>query len=97
MILCIVIYIYIYIYIYIIYIYAHIYLYGTTLLALLVKLSVLRVEDLGFISGLRRGDFSGWSHTSDLKIGTPVATMPGMWHYVVNTGTGLVGYTVTIL
>ena len=25
------------------------------------------------------GIFSGSSHTSDLKIGTPVATLPGAW------------------
>ena len=30
--------------------------------------------------GLRR-DFSGSSHTSDLNIGTPVATLPGAWQY----------------
>ena len=34
------------------------------------------------------GIFSGSSHTSDLKIGTPVATLPGAWHYRVSTGTG---------
>ena len=27
------------------------------------------------------GIFSGSSHTSDFKIGTPVATLPGAWHY----------------
>ena len=32
--------------------------------------------------------FSGSSHTSDLKIGTPVATLPGAWHYRVTAGTG---------
>ena len=32
--------------------------------------------------------FSGSSHTSDLKIGTPVATLPGAWCYRVSTGTG---------
>ena len=32
--------------------------------------------------------FSGSSHTSDLKIDTPVATLPGAWHYRVSTGTG---------
>ena len=34
------------------------------------------------------GIFSGSTHTSDLKIGTPVATLPGAWRYRVNTGTG---------
>ena len=32
--------------------------------------------------------FSGSSHTSDLKIGTPVAALPGAWRYRVSTGTG---------
>ena len=39
-----------------------------------VKASASRAEDSGFESRLRR-DFTG--HTSDLKIGTPVATAPG--------------------
>ena len=43
------------------------------------KASVLGAEDLGFESPLPR-DFSGSSHTSDLKIGIPVATLPGAWH-----------------
>ena len=34
------------------------------------------------------GIFSGSSHTSDLKIGTPVATLPGTWCYRICTGTG---------
>ena len=34
------------------------------------------------------GIFSGSSHTSDLKIGTPVATLPGAWRYRVIAGTG---------
>ena len=32
--------------------------------------------------------FSGSSHTSDLKIGTPMATLLGAWHYRVSAGTG---------
>ena len=43
--------------------------------------------DLGFESRLR-WDFSRLSHTSVLKIGTPVATVPDAWHYRVSTGTG---------
>ena len=31
------------------------------------------------------GIFPGSSHTSDLKIGTPVATLPGTWRYRVST------------
>ena len=34
------------------------------------------------------GIFSGSSHTSDLNIGTPVATLPGAWRYRVSAGTG---------
>ena len=34
------------------------------------------------------GIFSGSSHTSDLKIDTPVAAMPGAWRYRVSAGTG---------
>ena len=34
------------------------------------------------------GIFSGSSHTSDFKIGTPGATLPGAWRYRVSTGTG---------
>ena len=33
------------------------------------------------------GIFSGSSHTSGLKIGTPVATLPGAWRYRVSAGT----------
>ena len=44
-----------------------------------VKVSASGAEDPGFESRLR-WDFSGLSQTSDLKIGTPVATLPGTWH-----------------
>ena len=37
------------------------------------------------------GIFSRSSHTSDLKIGTPVATLPGAWRYRVSAGTGWPG------
>ena len=47
-------------------------------------------ETLVFISR----DFSGSSHTSDLKIGTPVATLSGAWHYRVSTGTGRPGVSI---
>ena len=47
---------------------------------LVVKASASRAEDPGFESRLRR-DFSGSSHTSDLTIGTPVATLSGAWRY----------------
>ena len=34
------------------------------------------------------GIFSGSSHSSDFKIGTPVATLPCAWRYRVSAGTG---------
>ena len=40
------------------------------------------------------GIFSGLSHTSDLKIGTPVATLPGAWCYRVSAGTGWPGVSI---
>ena len=57
------------------------------------KASASRAEDLGFKSRLRR-DFSGSSHTSDLKIGTPVAALLGAWRYRVSTGTGRPGVSI---
>ena len=64
------------------------------LVGLVVKVSASRAEDSGFDSRLRRGDFSGSSHTKDFKIDTPVATLPG----IIGSALGLVGrcqYTVT--
>ena len=40
------------------------------------------------------GIFSGSSHTTDLKIGTPVAILPGAWRYRVSTGTGRPGVSI---
>ena len=40
------------------------------------------------------GIFSGSSHTSDLKIGAPVATLPGASRYRVSTGTGRPGVSI---
>ena len=40
------------------------------------------------------GIFSGSSHTSDFKIGTPVAVLPGAWHYRVSTGIGGPGVSI---
>ena len=54
---------------------------------LVVKVSASGAEDPGFGSRSRR-DSTGLSHTSDLKIGTPVATLPGTWRYRVSAGTG---------
>ena len=63
------------------------------LVDLVVKASASRAEDPGFESRLRR-DFSGSSHTGDLKLGTPVATLPGAWCYRVSTGTGQPGVSI---
>ena len=38
--------------------------------------------------------FSGSSHTCDLNIGTPVATLPGAWRYRVSAGTGRPGVSI---
>ena len=47
----------------------------------------LRPEDPGFESRLQ-WDFSRPSQTNDLKIGIPVATLPGAWPHRVSAGTG---------
>ena len=60
---------------------------------LVVKASASRVIDPGFESRLRR-DFPGSSHTSDIKIGTPVATLPRAWRYRVSAGTGRPGVNI---
>ena len=60
---------------------------------LVVKASASGAEDPGFESRLRR-DFSASSHTSDLKIGTPVATLLGAWHYRASAGTGRPGVSI---
>ena len=53
------------------------------LVGLVVKASVSRAEDPGFDSRSRREDISG---SSDLKVGTPVAALPG----IVGSALGLV-------
>ena len=60
---------------------------------LVVKASASRAEDPGFESRLRR-DFSGSSHTGDLKTGTAVATLPGAWRYRVSAGAGWPGVSI---
>ena len=61
---------------------------ATWYVGLVVKASASRTEDPVFESRLRR-DFSGSSHTSDFKIGTPVATLPGARR--IGSVLGLVG------
>ena len=60
---------------------------------LVVKASAWKAEDLGFESHLRR-DFSRSSHTSDLKIVTPVATLQSAWRNGVSAGTGRPGVSI---
>ena len=40
------------------------------------------------------GIFPGSSHINDLKIGTPVAILPGAWLYRVSAGTGRPGVSI---
>ena len=54
----------------------------------MVKVSTSRAADPGFDSYLSRADFSVSSHTSDLKVSTPLATLLGAKRYRVSTGTG---------
>ena len=63
------------------------------LVGLVVKASASRAEGPRFESA-GAGMFSGSSHTSDFKIGTPVATLPGAWRYRVSTGTGRPGVSI---
>ena len=49
------------------------------LTGLVVKACASRAKDPGFDSCLRRGDLSGSSPASDLKNGTQMVTLPGVW------------------
>ena len=64
------------------------------LVGLVVKVSASRAEDPGFSFHFLCRDFSGSSHTSDLKIGTPEVTLPGAWCYRVSAGTGWSGVNI---
>ena len=66
------------------------------LVGLVVKASATRAVDPGFESRLRH-NFSWSSHTSDLKAGTPVATMPGVWRYRVSAGNGRPGVSIVTM
>ena len=68
----------------------------TVSLAKVVKASTSRAEDPGCEFRLWR-DFSVLHHTSDLKIGTPVATLPDAWRYRVSAGTGWPGVSILLL
>ena len=64
----------------------------------MVKAPGSGAEDPGFESrgSSHTSDFSfpGSSHTSDFRISTPVATLPGAWHYRVSAGTGRPGVSI---
>ena len=62
------------------------------LVGLVVKVSASRAEDPRFESRLHR-DFLG-PYTSDFKIGTPVATLPGAWCWRVSAGTSWPGVSI---
>ena len=61
----------------------------------MVKASASSAEDPGSDSRLRSGDFfSESSHTRDLKIGTPAATLSDAWCNRVSAGTGWPGVNI---
>ena len=68
-------------------------LYIHRLVGLVVKASASRAEDPGSNPACA-GIFPGSNHTSDLQIGTPVATLPGAWRYTVSAGTGRPGVSI---
>ena len=57
------------------------------------KASASRATDR-VIPAFAVGIFSGSSHTSDLKLSTPAATLPGTWCYRICTGTGWPGVSI---
>ena len=61
---------------------------------LVVKAPASRTANPEFDSVFLRGDFSGSRPASELKIGTPVATLPGEWRYRVSAGTGWPGVNI---
>ena len=63
------------------------------LFGLVIKASASRAEDPGSNPACAR-IFPGSSHTSDLKIGTPVATLQGAWRHRVSAGTGGTGVSI---
>ena len=54
------------------------------------------VVTIGFCDWVEKEvkDFAGSSHTSDLKIDTPVAALPGAWRYRISAGTGRPGVSI---
>ena len=58
------------------------------LVGLVVKASASRAANLGSIPACAVDLSRGSSHTSDLKFGVPVASLPGAWRYRISAGTG---------
>ena len=63
------------------------------LIGIVLQGSTSSAKDPVFESRLRR-DFTGSSHTSDFKIGTPVVYLPDAWRYEVSAGTGWPGVRI---
>ena len=63
------------------------------LVGLVVKSPASRAADRSSIATFA-GIFSGSSHTSDFKIGSPVATLPCAWRYRFNAGNGWPGVSI---
>ena len=64
----------------------------------MVKASASRAADPRFDSSFRlSGFFSGSSHTTDLKTGTTVPTLPDAGRYRVSAGTGWPGVSILYL
>ena len=74
----------------------HVFRWPDRLVGLVVKASASRAEDPESNPACT-GIFPGSSHTSDLRIGTPVATLPGAWRYRVSAGTGRPGVSILSL
>ena len=60
----------------------------------MVKASASRATDPGFDSRFCRGSFSRSSHTSNLRTGTPEATLSGIWPFRDSAGTGWPGVSI---
>ena len=60
----------------------------------MVKASGSRAADLRSIFCVCNISFSRSGHTSDFKIGTPVAALPGAWCYRASARTGRPGVSI---
>ena len=61
---------------------------------LVVKASPSRAEDIPGSNPACGGVLPGSSYTSDSKIGSPMANLPGAWRYRVSAGTGWPGVSI---